>query len=404
MTETQLYRLIVGPRDSNVEFQSDDVTNLGLAKHLVAFLNYDGGTVLLGVDNDGRISGVKQEEREEWVAAACRNRIDPPVIPNLSWARNVEGGRDVLAIQVRSGPNKPYARIHQGRKTYYTRAGRTSREATRAEMQRIFQESGRLHYGLKPVLGTALSAFDMNRITNYFQRIRLGDVPTQNDLVGWKNKLYNTNLMTTHSSQTTATIDGLLLFGKDPYYYLPQSGIRAVCHFGVEPDYATIADEDLRGPIVPIVTNSGILELGLVEKAVSFVRANTRSRSRLIDGRNVSRWDYPEDVVRELVVNALVHRDYSIEGTDIMLAIYSDRLEVVSPGRLPNPVTIEGVTHGLRYARNQTLYDVMRDYGYIGRHGMGVARRVIPGMHAHNGTEPEFIARHQRFTVRLWKR
>ncbi len=108
-------------------------------------------------------------------------------------------------------------------------------------------------------------------------------------------------------------------------------------------------------------------------------------------------------MIREAVVNALVHRDYSIAGTDVMLAIYSDRLEVQSPGRLPNTVTPEGMKLGMRYARNQTLVNIMRDYGYVDARGMGVRNKIIPGMRAHNGTEPDLIEEEHRFTVRLWK-
>ena len=103
------------------------------------------------------------------------------------------------------------------------------------------------------------------------------------------------------------------------------------------------------------------------------------------------------------MANALIHRDYSIAGTDVMLVIYSNRLEIVSPGRLPNTVTPEGMKLGARYARNQLLVNVMRDYGYVDARGMGVRNKIIPGMKAHNGTEPDLIEEEYRFTVRLWK-
>ena len=83
-------------------------------------------------------------------------------------------------------------------------------------------------------------------------------------------------------------------------------------------------------------------------------------------------WEFPEEVLREVLVNALVHRDYSIAGTDVMLSIFSDRIEIQSPGRLPNTVTVDGMKLGVRYARNQTLVNVMRDYGYVDARGMGV--------------------------------
>ena len=121
-------------------------------------------------------------------------------------------------------------------------------------------------------------------------------------------------------------------------------------------------------------------------------------------GRRIDRWEFPESVVREAVVNALVHRDYSIAGTDILLAIFEDRLEVESPGRLPNTVTLEGMKAGMRYARNQTLVNVLRDYGYVDARGMGVRNKIIPGMRAHNGTEPDILAEESRVTIRLWKR
>ncbi len=185
---------------------------------------------------------------------------------------------------------------------------------------------------------------------------------------------------------------------------MPQTGIRAVCFPGTQPDYATRADENLYGPMVPLRAADGsMVEAGLVEQAWDLVRRNTTPMARLEGARRIDGWEYPESVIREAVVNALAHRDYSIAGTDVMLAIYSDRLEVQSPGRLPNTVTPEGMKLGMRYARNQTLVNIMRDYGYVDARGMGVRNKIIPGMRAHNGTEPDLIEEEHRFTVRLWK-
>lgn len=405
MTKAQLLRLIESGEDSTIEFKRDGIANYQLAKELVAFLNLEGGTVLLGVEDDGSISGTNREQLQEWVANLCRDKIEPPITPLLSWTRDAEPERDVLAVRVARGPDKPYARVHHSRKTYYIRVGDTSREASREELERMFQASRRLHYGLKPVPGAGLDAFDRRRIRDYFERVRGGTLPADADLSGWETLLANTKLMTASAGHQTATIDGILLFGRTPARYLPQSGIRAVCHLGPEPDYATRADDDLRGPMTPLGTPSaGIRQRGLVEKAWDFVRYNTQPVARLERGRRVERWEYPEEVIRESVINALVHRDYSIAGTDIMLAIYSDRLEIVSPGRLPNTVTIDEMKTGVRYARNQTLVNVMRDYGYVEAYGMGVSKKMIPGMRAHNGTEPELVGEPHQFTVRLWKR
>lgn len=404
MNRTDLTGFLLNGEDSKVEFKRDVVQNHDLAKELVAFLNVDGGTVLLGVEDDATISGTTRDRLEEWVSELCRVKIEPPIVPEFAWVRDAEPGRDVLAVKVTLGPSKPYARIHQTHRTYYIRVGSTSREASREELERMFQASGQLHYGLKPVPEADWEALDDRRLRNYFGTVLGGVAPEEGDRPGWERLLKNMDLMVEIPGHHVATIDGLLLFGLSPQRFLHQSGIRAISYAGEDRDYATRADEDLRGPMVPIWTARGeISEVGSVEQALDFVRRNTATTSTLVEGRRADRRDYPEEAVREAVVNALVHRDYSIAGADILLEIFPDRLEVTSPGSLPNTVTPDGMRSGLRYARNQTLVNVMRDYNYVEARGMGVRNKMIPAMHNHNRTIPNLITEEQRLVVRLLK-
>ena len=105
--------------------------------------------------------------------------------------------------------------------------------------------------------------------------------------------------------------------------------------------------------------------------------------------------------VWKTIVNALVHRDYLLSSTDIELSIYEDRMEVVSPGRLPNGITPVRMLTGCRAARNQLIKDVMRDYRYLEHSGMGVPRKIVKSMKEHNGTAPVLIEDGERFTMRL---
>ena len=105
--------------------------------------------------------------------------------------------------------------------------------------------------------------------------------------------------------------------------------------------------------------------------------------------------------MREGIVNAMVHRDYLLSSTDIELSIYEDRLEIVSPGRLPNGITPARMISGCRAARNQLLKDVMRDYNYLEHMGMGVPRKIVAGMKAFNDTEPQLIVGEEVFTLIL---
>jgi len=401
---SELRDLLRNGEDSTLEYKRDDIQNYDLAKELVAFLNLEGGTVLLGVEDDGTISGTTRDRLEEWVSELCRVKIEPPIVPSLSWVRQAEPRRDVLAVRVTLGPNKPYARVHNGRKTYFIRVGSTSREASREELERMFQASGALNFGIKPVPGASLEALDMRRLLDYFTRVLGGEAPGEEDDAEWERLLENVDLLTESAGQRVTTIDGMLLFGRRPQRFLPQSGIRAICYVGTDRDYSSREDDDLRGAMVALGTAEGdIAEPGLIEQALNFVRRNTAPMSHLEGGRRIDRWEYPEDVLREVIVNALVHRDYSITGANVLLEIFSDRIEVASPGRLPNTVTLSGMRSGLRYARNQTLVNVMRDYGYVEGRGMGVRNKIIPGMRAHNNTEPDLIAEEHRFIVRLFK-
>ena len=404
MTKTELFDLIKNGEDSMVEFKRDDVQNHDLAKALVAFLNLQGGTILLGVDDDGSIRGTNRDHLEEWVAELSRKKIEPPIIPIFAWIKDIEPGKHILTVRVPVGPDKPYARLHDDRKTYFVRVGKTSREASREELERLFQASGRIQYGLKPVPGTSLADLDVRRIKDYFTRLLKTPCPADADTLVWGHDLNNMELMTATDDVFIATVDGVLLFGANPKRFLPQSGIRAIAYPGEKPDYAAQADEELRGPMTPLCAADGrILEAGLVEQALDFIRRNTRTTAVLDGGRMVDKPDYPGEVLREIIVNALVHRDYSIFGTDIALTIFSNRLEIQSPGRLPNTATVEALKFGFRYARNQTVVNLMRDYGYVEFRGMGIRDKVIPGMLKHNGTEPEFIVNDHSFTVRLWK-
>jgi len=200
------------------------------------------------------------------------------------------------------------------------------------------------------------------------------------------------------------TLAGVLLFAENPNRFLPQAGIEATAFPGMDKDYAARERTSLRGPMVRLAdARGGLIETGIVERAVEFVRRNTPVTAVLEDGvRRVEKFTYPSEVIREAVVNALIHRDYLLSHTDVELSVYDERLEIISPGRLPNGITPEQMRAGVRAARNPLLKDVMRDYGYLEHLGMGIPRTIIRGMQDHNGTQPDLIAEDERFTLRLY--
>ncbi len=396
-TRTELLEIIASGENSGLEFKRDDLSTQDLAKELVAFSNFQGGMVLLGVEDDGTITGLMRPDLEEWVMNVCRDKIRPEIIPFFEMVRGIKDNHDVAIVRVTRGYDV-HALRHNNTNRYQIRVGTQSREASPEELARLFQQRGSVRAECRPVSGATLANLDRRRLRNYFRDIRQQDVPDDEEEDAWQSLLINTELMTDEG----VTVGGMLLFGATPNRFLPHAGIDAVAYPGSERDYDAQERTALRGPMTPLLSQGGdFVENGLVEQAFDFVQRNTRVVVEVQGGRRVERPVYPRDALREGIVNALIHRDYLLTSTDVELAVYSNRLEIVSPGRLSNGITPVRMRSGTRSARNQLLKDVMRDYRYLEHMGMGIPRKIIKGMKEHNGTEPDLVELDERFLVRL---
>ena len=426
MKRTELAELIDNGENSGVEFKRDDVTPQRLATEMAGLLNLEGGHILLGVEEDGSVSGLTREpeKTEEWVMEAARTHLRPSAIPfweTLAWG---DSGTVGIVSLPPDAPDKPYKYKRGSSWVTQIRAGTTSRDATDEEEARLYMQSGRLQYDRKPVPGASLEDFDMRRLVNYFRDMRRQSCPPAHDHGAWTRLLVNTELMYVDRGRTLPSAGGLLLLGARPQKYLPQAGISAAAYTGTEKDYDAKARATLRGAAVSLYpapnTELGqfhsalpatfseadnAVEAGVIGQAMDFVRRNIEIKASIdIGGRRTERWDYPIEAAREAIVNAIAHRDYTIGVMDIELSIYSDRLEIISPGRLPNTVTVDKMRAGYRASRNELIKEVLRDYRYIEATGLGVPRKIVAGMQAHNGTDPDLVEEESRFIVRLWKR
>ncbi len=285
ITRTQLLEIIANGENSGVEFSRDTLRNYNLAKELVAFSNLDGGMVILGVEDDGSISGLTRNRLEQWVMNACRDKIRPGMIPFFEIMREVEPGRDVAVVRVpRDG--RVRSQWHNDKHTYYIRVGTRSRELTPQELDRLFRRQGMVRAEIQTVSGTTINDLDRRRLKDCFGRIRQQDVPSDNDGEGWRSLLTNTDILT----EEGASMAGTLLFGITPNRYLPQAGIDAVAYQGTEKEYEAKERTQLRGAMTPLMDRNGnLLEAGLVEQAVNFVRRNTPVRSHLQGGARIPR-------------------------------------------------------------------------------------------------------------------
>jgi len=345
MNRTELAELIQNGENSGVEFKRDDIRPEKLSEEMAALLNLEGGYILLGIENDGTVVGLTREtaKAEEWVMEVARTHLRPPTIPyweTFEW----EPGKAVGVVSLPAdAPDKPYKAKRGSAWVTQIRVGTTTRDASDDEEMRLYQQSGRLQYDRKPVPGASLSDLDQRRLVNYFRDVRQQAFPDETDYEGWTRLLINTELMVEDRGRAMPSAGGLLLFGPRPQRHLPQSGVTAVAYTGIAKDYAARERASIRGPLVSLFNQaSEVMEAGIIEQALEFVRRNVNVTAWIDDTAiRRERWDYPLEAVREAIVNAIAHRDYTIAVTDIELSIYSDRLEIISPGQLPNTETVQ---------------------------------------------------------------
>lgn len=215
----------------------------------------------------------------------------------------------------------------------------------------------------------------------------------------WIERLNDLGFLTMDTlGQTVCTIAGLALFGIKPRRHLPQAGLRVLVFDVVDKQYQAMLDVVLDAPMVGRwnVEKGNVRTLiddGLVEKFVHTIEPFIAVEANEVDKsfRREKAWLYPVEAIRETVLNALVHRDWT-RAVDIEITRYSDRLEIISPGALPNSMTVEKMKAGRRTPRNPVILEVMRDYGYVDARGMGVRTKVIPLTRQFTGAEPLFEA------------
>ena len=397
MLKSDVLQIIANGENSGVEFKGDDLRPEQLAKEIVALANLKGGSLLLGVEDDGSISGIQRADLELWMMDTVFGRYVHPMI--LPYYEEVAiDGRRVAVISLTEGAAKPYVLRNNGREEIYVRVGSTSRLATREQQARLFESGGLLHSEVLPVSGSTLDDLDLARLTDYLLSIT-GDPSAPATPADWEQRLAGLGFMVARADgPLVCTIAGLVLFGHGPRRAMRYAGVRWMSFAGTDKEYDAQDDSVLDGPLLALWRGGPgepreFVEGGLLERLVDRMRPfTTHAGGELQDGvRRDAVERYPAEAVREAVLNALVHRDWT-RAMEVEVVNYADRLEVISPGSLQNSMTVEKMLAGQRSARNPIIVEVMRDYGYVEHRGMGVRRKIVPLTREFAGRDARFEA------------
>ena len=262
-----------------------------------------------------------------------------------------------------------------------------------------------------PVSRTTIENLDLEKLSFYLKFIiKDPDVPEPGDTKEWTERLLGLGFMSKDSLGNKAcTIAGLICFGFNPRRFLRQSGIRVISFQGTESSYKAELDTVVAEPMVAryrmIKGRRELVGEGIIEKLSSTLSPFISEESDVIDEnmRREKQRHYPWEAIREAVVNALVHRDWT-RSTDVEICNFSNRIEIKSPGKLHNSMTIEKIKAGQRSPRNPAIVEIMKDFNYTDARGMGVRTKLIPFMLNHNGREPVFEATEDYLKVTLFRK
>ncbi len=337
-----------------LEFKSTLPKNDQIIKTVIGFCNQSGGRLILGVNNDGTIIGIEEEEAMqlmEWLEYTIYQTTTPPIIPKIFSQRI--GDKLILVLKVSSGMNKPYYKKSEGlERGTYIRVGRSTLRATSDMIEELKWQGRGLSFDIMPVYQANVDDLDLIKLSKFFKK-RTQEIPisiTDEVLKAYK-------LVSEEHAHVYPSVCGILLFGKKVDYWFSEAMI--ICtHFSGVSGREAIATRDCTGTLFEQFSN-----------AYEFVLSQINKSFTIKGPRREERFEIPEVAIRELLLNAIIHRNYHLRAP-IKIAIYQDRIEIFSPGGFPTPFA--SMKLGLTDVRNMAICKIFRETGYIEKLGTGI--------------------------------
>jgi len=353
--EKQVELLIREGEGLTVEFKERYTPRID--QDLVAFANARGGTLLLGVRDDGTVSGERLTNDLKAKINSLGRNCSPPIAVNLSQVG------DVVAVFVPEGLEKPYS-CSSG---YYRRLDATTQKLSHDELRIMFAENEPLPFEEKTVREFTFDDISQDKIRAFVKEagIQISSISVSEFLRSLRV-----------ADESRVKHAGILFFAKDVYEYLHQAQMTLLAFKGA--DRLHIYDRrDVRDDL-----------LTQFNEAVAFLKKHLNVRSEIRGVNREDIYEIPIEALREALVNALMHRDYSITGTQVSVEIYDDRVEIINPGGLPKGLSAKDLgTVSIR--RNEVISDLFFRLHKVERIGMGI-RKMKEAMVAAGLREPIF--------------
>ena len=362
MTEDIFKDLCLCGETTKVQFKESFTSQKEIAKEMIAFANTKGGVILFGVeDKCGKLVGLSYDEIQvisRELGNAANEQVRPTIYIETEVVRVEE--KHFLICSVEEGKNKPYKNLNG---EIWVKQGADKRRITEnSEILALFQDSGSYQPDAVGVNGTTFDDLDRYAIDDYFQKV----YATTLDGFGGKAEqvLKNIHILNHHGVPTLA---GYLFFGKHPEYNCPTCMVKAVSFFGNDLAGTQYRDsKEIFGNMPQ-----------LYDKTMAFLKANLHNvQEEGASFNTLGKLEIAEEVLEEVVQNALVHRDL-LRPAPIRLFVFDDRVEVISPGALAGGLTEEDIRNGKTYQRNPYMATFATNALYYKGIGSGIVRILV---------------------------
>lgn len=360
MEPIELLDAISKGESSTVQFKERLPHLDDLAKEMIAFSNSEGGIILVGVnDKTGALNGLSYDEIQttnRQLVEAATQKIFPPI--NITTETVTADVQNIVVVHIREGANKPYK--DRNGITYVKNGSDKRKVVSNDELRRMLQTSGNLSADEEQVENTTVDEIDVSyfkvfiekKTGKVFDKLNLSILQVLNNMVLAKGE--------------RLTLAGLLLFGKNPQKFKPVFSVQCLSFVGND-----ISSKEYRDSEPPF---EGKLS-DIYQRSMQFIQRNLRKIQVQESFNSIGELEIPKEVFEELLVNALIHRDYFIQSS-IKIFIFENRIEILSPGKLPNTLSVESIKSGTSIVRNSILFSNGRYVlPYVGI-GSGIPRAL----------------------------
>jgi len=346
--------MINSPESKTLEFKKDLSSPRNFLKTLVAFANTAGGRLVFGVDDQKNLIGIDQPlDEEERLCSLVADAIEPRLVPNIEFI-TVEDKTLLTAEVFLSGLRPHYIKAEGPENGVYIRLGSTNRVADRELIAELRRSAEGISFDELPMPGLSIEDLDIETAKEIFGPERsLGE-----------NELHTLKIVTWDQGKLVPTKGAILLFGKERQRHFSDAWIQ--CGRFVGRDKADIFDHTELHDHLPHAVDSIML----------FLKKHAMRGAEFSEVRRKDVWSIPLGILREVVINALVHADYSQRGAPIRVAFYDDRIEVDNPGMLLPGMTVEDMKQGISKIRNHVIARVFRELNLIVRHSVLFILRI----------------------------